>query len=254
MNTKDIVSVLLLTSVSLSAVIWAGCSDTESSSRSRQKIASSVGNSFEQHIMNRERQFVIKHLSETTVWRPSGRSAKKAVSQDSAVLSQVRTYSVLDKMDSLVIVPLVTELQPVRVPILDVTADTTCSGKRVWDLTVPALRSDKYLTQPSVNGRREDFPFNVAIVYPGSLEVRSIPRSAITSEDLPGEFSTNVVTAAVSVPGPFELDGVVLEYCCDDQSISPDDLEENVGCHTCTQQFTRDKSGSWKRLALSGPC
>jgi len=150
------------------------------------------------------------------------------------------------------VIPLGVDLAPVSLEIVKAEyAADPCADNLPWTWTIELapVTSRAYFEARPIAGRRDDVPFDVAVVYPEHARARAVNAQRIPRSKLPPNATAGTVRAAIALHGDGVVDIIEVEFCCGAPSKST-----TAGCdYTCSRTYER-VHGRWRLIASSGPC
>ena len=91
--------------------------------------------------------------------------------------------------DKVTVVPLIDGIEPFLLPIR--SSDSKSEGcseedqEEYWEVSFEPIRSKRILEISAIEGRADEFPFDVFVIYPAVDFARQIPAGDLRPEDLP---------------------------------------------------------------------
>lgn len=118
-----------------------------------------------------------------------------------------------------------------------------------WEVELESVKQKEYFEISNVNAaRREEYPFDVAIVYPAVKFAQQVRRNELKKTMLPAGTVLDTVKAAIDLTNDGIPDVLILEYCC----LQPTKAAGECDL-TCGKTF--QKVGKrWKLIDTSSPC
>jgi hypothetical protein len=149
------------------------------------------------------------------------------------------------------VVPLDVNIAPIDLRIIGTKKGATCgaSDSRVWwEVELEPVKQKDFFEVSSMPMRREEYPFDVGIIYPAVKFAQQIKRNRLTREMLPKGIAINTVKGAVDLTNDGIPDVLIVEYCCRDPKKTAKECD-----YTCGKTFK--KIGNvWKLIDTSAPC
>jgi hypothetical protein len=142
-------------------------------------------------------------------------------------------------------------ISPFELTIRKTQKHTQCEepdGEIWWQVDFESVKDKRFFEQPPLPNRREEYPFDVAVIYPTVEYARQIKRSELVTNMLPRGTYINTVKAALDLTRDSIPEVLLLEYCCQDPKEPPG------GCdYICGKTFQK-ANNQWKLIDTSGPC
>lgn len=134
----------------------------------------------------------------------------------------------------ILVIPLRIPVAPFRLPIRNVEPQQfeACDGETIEtiyhvetdDLPDPALR-----TLPALPGRRDEFPFDAAVLYPAVPKAKVVPPGQIRLTQVPKGVLLSQITLALDLNGDGSPDLLIVTYDQGDATI--EDYWEKTGAN-----------------------
>jgi hypothetical protein len=153
--------------------------------------------------------------------------------------------------DKVTIVPLDVDIAPFELTITKTQKKTQCSGpggEIWWQVDFESVKDKRFFEQPPLPNRREEYPFDVAVIYPTVEYAQQIKRSELVTNMLPRGIYINTVKAALDLTRDGIPEVLLVEYCCQDPKKSPGECD-----YMCGKTFQKSKI-QWKLIDITGPC
>lgn len=115
-----------------------------------------------------------------------------------------------------------------------------------YSVELEEVRNKSYFDADAVEGRREEYPFNVFVIYPGVSTARYLPVKRIQLTDLPEEVSLEVISGALDIDNDEKPDAIICDFCCSDSTTS-----ENCDYY-CSANYIK-VSGAWHKVYDGSP-
>lgn len=149
------------------------------------------------------------------------------------------------------VVPLDVDISPIDLRIIETKRGATCGeldSTVWWEVELEPVRQKDFFEISSMPKRREEFPFDVGVVYPAVKSAYQIKRNRLTKEMLPKGVAINTVKGAIDLTNDGIPDVLLVQYCCG----SPKKAAEECD-YTCGKTFKKVR-GTWKLVDTSAPC
>jgi len=200
----------------------------------------------------------VKAFAVVSIWRASPKPDQRGPNLPPT--REVKTENVrFDKEpvigEKVTVIPLGVNLAPIELKITKAkNARDACDEKEAktyWDIELEAIDRKEFFDAAPLSNRSLEFPFDVCIVYPSVGFVRALGKDQIANEMLPKDVSLSTVTAAIDLTNDLQPDLLIIKYCCDDATKSPDDPAND--CYHCGKAFKKSPA-AWKLVDASSPC
>ena len=152
--------------------------------------------------------------------------------------------------DKVTVIPLNVSIAPIDLRIIE-TKKGTCGeldSTVWWEVQLEPIKQKEFFEISSMAKRREEVPFDVAVIYPAVNFARQVKSNKLSKEVLPQGVAINTVKGAVDLTEDGIPDVLLVEYCCG----SPNKAAEECD-YTCGRTFKKVR-GKWKLVDTSGPC
>lgn len=149
------------------------------------------------------------------------------------------------------VIPLGVDLAPITVEIVKAEyGPSPCAPELqpwTWSIRLAPVSSRGFFDAKPRTDRRDDVPFDVAVVYPTDNAARAIDARRIPRSQLPPTATVENIFAAIDLRGDGRVDIVTLRYCCDG-------VTKATGCnYVCSKTYER-VGGRWRLIDSGGPC
>ncbi len=149
------------------------------------------------------------------------------------------------------VIPLDTDISPLDLRIIKAEKVENPCNKRmpgVWEVELEPITQKKFFEIEPLLNRADEYPFDVALIYPAVKAARQLKKDQLTNAMLPKGIAINSVKAALDLTGDGKPEVVILEYCCDNPSKPVTECD-----YTCGKTFTKVKN-TWKLIDTYTPC
>ena len=154
--------------------------------------------------------------------------------------------------EKVVIVPLTKGIDPFTLEIRSSERRSFgCSEekeKEAWEVSFAPITARNVLEHRPGEGRAEEYPFDVFMIYPSVDFAKVVSGSDLRAEDLPGGLVPQVVHAAIDLDDDGKPDLLEARFCCSHPTKPSKECDL-----TCTKTF-RKTSGKWKLITEDQPC
>ena len=153
--------------------------------------------------------------------------------------------------EKVTVVPLDVDIAPIDLRITETKRGATCGeldSTVWWEVELELVRQSDFFQISSIPKRREEVPFDVAVIYPAVKFARQIKRDKLTKNLLPPMVAINTVKGAIDLTNDRMPDVLLVEYCCGSAKKASDQCD-----YTCGKTFKKVK-GTWKLIDTSAPC
>lgn len=197
-------------------------------------------------------------LTEAQVLRPSAMTRVQIVgegevwrSSNKVEVTNISGFKRAPRLgEKVTIIPLDVDVPAIELTIRKAKRQTECDdldGKPWWEVKLEPVTHEKYFSAAGVPNRRDDVPFDVAVIYPAVKPARQLKRETLTQSMLPDGISINTVKGAIDLTDDGTPDVLLVEYCCLTS-------QPGQGCeYTCGKTF-RKIGRAWKLVDTSNPC
>jgi hypothetical protein len=154
--------------------------------------------------------------------------------------------------DKVTIVPLDVDIAPLELRIVKAEkkedgCDESLPGW--WEVELQKISEKTFFEIASRSNRREEFPFDVCVIYPAVRFARQIKRENLTKGMLPKGVARNTAIAAIDLTNDGIPDVLIVEYCCGHPRKSAGEECD----YTCGKTFKRIRN-IWRLIDTSAPC
>jgi len=156
--------------------------------------------------------------------------------------------------DRVTVIPLDVDFAPLDLTILRTGRGTDCDGDEAkgadvwWTIDLEPIKQKKYFEYSALPKRREEVPFDVAVIYPAVKFARQIRRIGLNKSMLPSGVSLDTVEAAIDLTNDGIPDVLIVKYCCGQPKKSAEECD-----YTCGKTFKKVRK-RWKQVDTSAPC
>lgn len=162
-----------------------------------------------------------------------------------------------DTAEQVTLVPLTNDLPSINLSVRGAQRTLGC-GKEIYRLEFSPIHHPSYLNAEAPPKKREEYPFDVGIVYPALQPAglaESVPVGDLSAHQLPGTFALETVKAAIRIDGQNHLSALVFRFCCDsDGQISPAKANSSgLSCMTCSATYLWSRN-HWEVVDSGSPC
>lgn len=145
------------------------------------------------------------------------------------------------------VVPLDVNIAPLDLRITEIKERNDC-GDHWWEVEFEPVTQRAFFEIAPMPNRVQEYPFDVAIVYPAVKSARQIKGDALRKQRLPAGVYINTVKGAVDLTGDGAPDVLVVDYCCREPKKAPRECDL-----TCGKTFRKIRN-AWKLIDTSQPC
>jgi len=153
--------------------------------------------------------------------------------------------------EKVTIIPLDAHAGVIHLSIRKTQKRTQCDdsdGETWWELDLEPVSQKEYFEISSMPNRRDEVPFDVAIIYPAVKRARQLRRNELKQTMLPLRIALNTVKGAIDLTNDGIPDVMLVEYCCGQPK------KPATHCDlTCGKTFRKVRD-TWKLIDTSGPC
>lgn len=131
--------------------------------------------------------------------------------------------------------------------------EEACTGDKkeyYWNTEIEKLTNRSILEIEPLRNRADEYPFEVAIIYPSVNFAINIKNSELSTDTLPKKVSLNTVKAAIDLDNDKKPDLLEILFCCSNPT---ETWNENTDCYICQKSFKK-VSGFWKLVNSATPC
>ncbi len=156
--------------------------------------------------------------------------------------------------DRVTLIPLGVNLDPFQVSVIGAEKkEATCTGKKYkeyyWDTNIETLTNREILDVDPIENRRDEFPFDVAAVYPAVEFAKNIENKLLKKGTLPKGIAIDTIQAAIDLDNDGQPDFLYTVFCCDDET-----KPENNNCNYVCEKYFKRIGGTWKLVRSNKPC
>jgi hypothetical protein len=156
--------------------------------------------------------------------------------------------------EKVTVIPLQVNLEPFQLSITKTEKkEVPCTGERkefYWNTDLEIVTNKEILEIDPIKNRAEEFPFDVAVIYPKVDFAKNIKNSELSKDMLPNKVAVNTVVAAIDLDNDGKPDLLETVFCCNNPS---DTFNEKNDCYTCQKTFKKINN-NWKETNFEKPC
>jgi len=117
-----------------------------------------------------------------------------------------------------------------------------------WEGKTEDLHFREFFDARPIAQRREEFPFDVVMIYPSVKYAHALGRKQINKAMLPKAVASRTVEAAIDLTNDSIPDLLIVSYCCGNRT------RPSKYCdYTCQESYRRSTTG-WRKVSSAGPC
>lgn len=153
--------------------------------------------------------------------------------------------------DKVTVIPLRVSLAPIDLKIVRIFRwENACdeSLPAEWEFELEPVRAPKFFEAKAVEGRVEERPFDVCVIYPAVAGARALSAGHLKPGALPRGVTPQTVAAAIDLNGDGRPEVVITSFCCGDEGRPAESCDL-----TCGKTFRRTR-GAWRLIDTSTPC
>lgn len=156
--------------------------------------------------------------------------------------------------DKVTVIPLQVKLEPFQLAIVKTEKkEEPCTGEKkefYWNTELEKVTDKEILDISPIKDRADEFPFDVAIIYPSVEFVSNIESSKLSKAMIPNGVSINTVKAAIDLDNDGKPDLIEAVYCCSNPT---ETFNAENDCYTCQKTFKKINN-NWKQINFEQPC
>ena len=159
-----------------------------------------------------------------------------------------------NKGELVTVVPFALKIQPLTLKVTGTKKGTKCidSEPDWWEVKLePVTRKDFYAASPVAKDRAQEYPFDVAVLYPAARTARFVARASVKRGDVPKRFGRHNIVAGVDLTGNRQPDILYLKYCT--KAYERQKPYWRCEGYTSSATYAR-RRGRWRKIDSSGPC
>lgn len=153
--------------------------------------------------------------------------------------------------EKVTVVPLDVNIAPLDLRITGTKRGATCGAsdtKAWWEVELEPVKQKAFFEASSMPARREEFPFDVGVIYQAVKFARQVQINSLTTKMLPQGIAINTVKGAIDLTNDGIPDVLIVEYCCRDPKKTARECD-----YTCGKTFKKIRN-VWKLIDTSSPC
>lgn len=195
----------------------------------------------------------IQSVLQESVWRDS--DFKETDGGNPPIWKNVKVEIFFHKKpqqgNKVTVIPLKVDIAPMQLKIIKtIEVKDACNEKlpHLWQIELETITQKEFFETKAILNRREEYPFDVCILYPAVEFARSLDIATLKKEMLPKGVFINTITAAVDLTNDREPDILIVQYCCGEPHKPREECD-----YTCGKIFAKSHS-AWKLIDTSAPC
>jgi hypothetical protein len=153
--------------------------------------------------------------------------------------------------EEVTIIPLDVNIAPINLRIVETKRGATCGGSDSqvwWEVELEPVKQKAFFEISSLPERREEYPFDVCVIYPAVRFSRQIKGNRLTKSMLPKGVAIRTVKGAIDLTNDGTPDVLIIDYCCG----NPNKVAEECS-YSCGKTY-RKIGNVWKLVDTSAPC
>lgn len=156
--------------------------------------------------------------------------------------------------EKITVIPLQVKLEPFQLAIVKTEKKekpcTEDDKEFYWNTELEKVTDKEILDINPIKDRADEFPFDVAIVYPNVGFAKNIESTMLSQAMLPKGVSLKTVKAAIDLDNDGKPDLIEAVYCCSNPT---ETFNAENDCYTCQKTFKKINN-NWKQINFEQPC
>ena len=153
--------------------------------------------------------------------------------------------------EKVTVIPLDVNIAPIELRIIETKRRARCGELDApvwWEVELEPVKQKDFFEISSTPQRREEFPFDVSVIYPAVKFARQVKRHKLTKGMFPQGIAINTVKGAIDLSNDGIPDVLLVEHCCGSPKKAAGECD-----YTCGKTFKKVR-GTWKLVDTSAPC
>ncbi len=161
--------------------------------------------------------------------------------------------------EKVTIVPLMVDIPAFELKIVKATktksqVDICDESEEVvyWENEFEKIERQEFYEAEPVYNRRNEYPFDVCLIYPAVKFAKALSHDQLTKEMIPRGVTIETISAAIDLTNDKRPDLLIVRYCCEDSTKSSDNPKNDCHYH-CKKYYQKIKS-KWVLITTATPC
>jgi hypothetical protein len=153
--------------------------------------------------------------------------------------------------EKVTVIPLDVDIAPLELRIVKAEKKENACNERLpawWEIELEPIKQREFFEIAARPNRRQDYPFDVCLIYPAVKFAHQVRRDRLTKSMLPRGVSVNTVEGAIDLTNDGIPDVLMVKNCCDDPKKAVDECD-----YACGKTFKKIRN-AWKLIDTSRPC